>query len=779
MGQEVYLPLFETKAAKGRVAYKLYSFSVLVGIFSIWVFRASHLPPAETERGRRWGWIGLSMAELWFSFYCYRYEKELPGVDVFVCTADPTIEPPIMVVNTVLSVMAYDYPPEKLAVYLSDDAGSELTFYALLEASRFAKHWLPFCKKFKVEPRSPAAYFSTFDRDDQEPLGDGSDHDRLVDKEYRSSVKKIYEEMRDRIDIATRLARIPSDIRNEHKGFRKWDSVSSARDHPTILQILIDGRETKVVGIENHDKLPTLVYLSREKRPHYHHNFKAGAMNALIRVSSKMSNGPIILNVDCDVYSNNSESVRDAMCFFMDENKGHEIAYVQYPQSYNNLTRNDLHGILLRVINEVDLAAMDANGGPCYIGSGCFHRRESLCGMKYDRKECGGLDQWREEMGKNEKQSAIVLEDMCKVLANCTYEDNNTQWGREVCDRELIDIANEVENFSTSFAIKYTNNSPSLAFSLTESLTLRLHGSMQMGVKYGFPSEDIITGLSIQFRGWKSIYFNPERESFTGVAPTTLLQALVQQKRWSEGQFQLFLSKYCPLVYGRGRIPFNLRMCYAIYALWAPNCLPTLYYVIVPTLFLLGDISLFPEITSLWIIPFAYVLIAKYGCSLAEFVTCGGTPQGWWNEQRIWLFKRTTSFCFAFLETVARQLGFFTKLEFVVTAKVADSEVYQRYLQETMEFGSPSPMFTVLSTIAMINLLSFVWGLKRMIANAKFGVLEQLGLQIVLCGVIVLINLPVYEGLFFRRDKGKMPFSVMYKSVMLALLACSIALYLV
>ncbi|XP_058202484.1 cellulose synthase-like protein E1 isoform X3 [Rhododendron vialii] len=628
MGQEVYLPLFETKAAKGRVAYKLYSLSVFVGIFSIWVFRAGHLPPAETERGRRWGWIGLSMAELWFSFYwfltqfarwnpvyrstfkhrlsqSYRYEKELPGVDVFVCTADPTIEPPIMVVNTVLSVMAYDYPPERLAVYLSDDAGSELTFYALLEASRFAKHWLPFCKKFKVEPRSPAAYFTTVDRDDQELLGDGG--------EYRSSVKKIYEEMRDRIDIATRLARIPSDIRNEHKGFCEWDLVSSARNHPAILQILIDGRETKVVGIENHDKLPTLVYLSREKRPHRHHNFKAGAMNALIRVSSKMSNGPIILNVDCDVYSNNSESVRDAMCFFMDENKGHEVAYVQYPQSYNNLTRNDLHGICFRVLNEVDLAAMDANGGPCYIGSGCFHRRESLCGMKYDRKECGGLDQWRKETDKNEKQSAIVLEDMSKVLANCTYEDN-TQWGR--------------------------------------------------------------------------------------------------------------------------------------------------------------------EITSLWILPFAYVLIAKYGCSLAEFITCGGTPLGWWNEQRIWVFRRTTSFCFAFLETIARQLGF-TKLEFVVTAKVSDSEVYQRYLQETMEFGSPSPMFTVLSTIAMINLLSFVWGLKRMIMDAKYGVLEQLGLQIVLCGVIVLINLPVYKGLFFRRDKGKMPSSVMYKSVMLAFLACSIALYLV
>ena len=78
-----------------------------------------------------------------------------------MCTANPDIEPPIMVINTVLSVMAYDYPTEKLSVYLSDDGGSEITFYALLEASKFAKYWLPFCKRFKVEPRSPSAYFKT------------------------------------------------------------------------------------------------------------------------------------------------------------------------------------------------------------------------------------------------------------------------------------------------------------------------------------------------------------------------------------------------------------------------------------------------------------------------------------------------------------------------------------------------------------------------------------------------------------------------------------------
>ncbi|MBA0844060.1 hypothetical protein Goarm_001188, partial [Gossypium armourianum] len=74
------------------------------------------------------------------------YEKELPDVDIFVCTADPSAEPPSMVMNTVLSVMAYDYPPEKLNIYLSDDGASELTFYAMLEASSFSKQWLPFCK---------------------------------------------------------------------------------------------------------------------------------------------------------------------------------------------------------------------------------------------------------------------------------------------------------------------------------------------------------------------------------------------------------------------------------------------------------------------------------------------------------------------------------------------------------------------------------------------------------------------------------------------------------
>lgn len=102
------------------------------------------------------------LPKLYTLFACVfsRSEEKLPGVDIFVCTADPKMEPPTLVINTVLSAMSYNYPPEKLSVYLSDDGGSELTFYALVEATRFCKHWIPFCKKFRVEPRSPAAYFA-------------------------------------------------------------------------------------------------------------------------------------------------------------------------------------------------------------------------------------------------------------------------------------------------------------------------------------------------------------------------------------------------------------------------------------------------------------------------------------------------------------------------------------------------------------------------------------------------------------------------------------------
>ncbi|KAK2984237.1 hypothetical protein RJ640_010196 [Escallonia rubra] len=645
-----------------------------------------------------------------------RYEKVLPSIDVFVCTADPQIEPPLMVINTVLSLMAYNYPPEKLNIYLSDDGGSDFMFYALLEASRFSAHWLPFCRKLKIEPKSPAAYFAKVCEPPNDPV---MANEWSSIKVYFSKLvvkiallQKSYEELKKRIDDAMKLGRISAELRKEHKGFCEWDLI------------LIDGRETKAVDVQG-QPLPTLVYLAREKRPQYHHNFKAGALNALLRVSSRISNGPIVLTVDCDMYSNNSESVRDAMCFFMDEERGHDIAFVQYPQQFDNITKNDIYSSSLTVTMEVEMAGLDANGGPCYIGTGCFHRRDILCGKKYS-KECK-IDWNKENTDRKVQEGADVLEDTCRVLASCTYEVN-TKWGKE------------------------------------------------MGLKYGCPVEDVITGLAIQCRGWRSVFYNPERKGFLGVAPTTLLQSLVQHKRWSEGDFQIFRSRYCPFVYGHKRIPLKLQISYCFFLLWAPNCLATLYYAAVPSLCLLKGIPLFPKISNPWTLAFAYVMIAKYAYSLGEFLWYGGTFQGWWNDQRMWVYKRLTSYLFGFLETIFKSIGF-AKSGFVVTAKTSEEDVSSRYEKEVMEFGAASPMFNILATVALVNLLGFVAGVKRVILNMQNEDFNLLALQIILCGLVVLINLPLYQGLFFRKDNGRMPSSVRYQSILVAVFASLLAWY--
>ncbi|ONK69372.1 uncharacterized protein A4U43_C05F22170 [Asparagus officinalis] len=524
--------LFTAESAKGRAAYKLYASSVLAGILLIWFYRATHIPLEG-----RWAWLGLFGAEIWFGFYWFvtqsarwnpiyyrthkdklsqRFGAQLPKVDIFVCTADPFAEPPSLVMSTILSLMAYDYEPEKLSIYLSDDAGSILTFYALWEASCFAKHWLPYCKKFKMEPRSPMAYFST-------PCKDNNNSNY---NEW-SSMKKLFEDMTSRIERVVSLGKIPEEFK-EQKRVSKWNAEMTSRNHRPIVQIMIDGRDQTATDLDG-NPLPTLVYVAREKHPQHHHNFKAGAMNALLRVSSEISNGPVILNVDCDMYSNNSESVRDALCFFMDEEKGREIAYVQFPQNFDNVTKNDLYASSLKFISDVDFHGMDGHGGPLYIGSGCFHRRESLCGKKYSEAYKAELRGDRPSIAQS---NVYTLEERAKNLATCTYEENS-QWGKEV----------------------------------------------------------------------------------------------------------------------------------------------------------------------------------------------------------------------------------------------VDEEVSKRYENEMMEFGSSSPMFVILTTIAMLNLLCLAIGVKRMVMDEGVEILDSLLLQILICGLIVLINAPVYQALFLRSDNGRMPTNVMFASAFLVLIA--------
>lgn len=155
----------------------------------------------------------------------------------------------------------------------------------------------------------------------------------------------------------------------------------------------------------------------------------------------------------------------------------------------------------------------------------------------------------------------------------------------------------------------------------------------------------------------------------------------------------------------------------------------------------------------------------------------GGTFGRWWNDQRMWLYKGLTSYILGLSETILAVMGF-AKLRFVITAKASDDDVYKRYEQEKMEFGSPSPTLTILATMALFNLLCFVWTVTKVVLGTEIALLNSLALQILLTGLLVIINLPLYEGLFIRMDKGAVPFSVTFQSLAFALFAHLLALYL-
>jgi len=62
-----------------------------------------------------------------------------------------------------------------------------------------------------------------------------------------------------------------------------------------------------------------------------------------LRVSGLMTNAPYMLNVDCDMYANEPDVVRQAMCVFLQNSKNsNHCAFVQFPQNFYDSYTNEL-----------------------------------------------------------------------------------------------------------------------------------------------------------------------------------------------------------------------------------------------------------------------------------------------------------------------------------------------------------------------------------------------------------------------------------------------------
>ncbi|KAK8971239.1 Cellulose synthase-like protein G3 [Platanthera guangdongensis] len=617
---------------------------------------------------------------------------QLPALDVFICTADPIKEPPESVVSTALSAMAFDYPTDRLSVYVSDDGSSELTLFSFMEAAKFARYWLPFCRENNILERSPEAFFES---------GDAVGEARKM--------KVLFEGLRERVKVAVKRGYVDLNLvdSSEEKTFLNWKKFTHM-DHPSHIQVLCESRKDR--DIAGHP-LPNLIYMSREKRPSSPHHFKAGALNALLRVSEVMTNAPVLLTLDCDMHVNDPGSPQRALCYLLDPDLSPNLAYVQFPQRYRRINAGDIYGGELRRILLIGSRGFDGLHGANYVGTGCFFSRRSLYGppsaataSNYESKSCCFL------------RSELVLQKALDA-ASCRYEHLH-DWG------------------------------------------------YQIGFRYGSLVEDYYTGYQLHCEGWRSVFCNPDRSAFLGDAPRSLYDSLGQMRRWVVGLYEVAFSSYCPLLYGTRKTSLITGLCYMHYALWAVWCFPITVYTLFPQLALFYDKPLFAKVSDPWFFIYAYLFLASYGQDLIEFMEVGGLIRRWWSDQRMWLIRGITSSAFGTLDFIISKIGV-SAPGFNLTSKANVEEVNKLYDSGKFFFGTSSPIFISMGTIAIINLTSFIFGIMK--AVRSIGTMDEMFLQLLLCGFVVANLVPVYEAMFFRNDAGRMPRSVTNASILLTI----------
>ncbi|KAK6162200.1 hypothetical protein DH2020_002041 [Rehmannia glutinosa] len=599
--------------------------------------------------------------------------EDFPALDVFICTADPSKEPPMTVAATALSAMAYDYPAEKLSVYVSDDGGSELTLFALMEASKFGKEWLPFCRENRVMERCPEAYF-----------GSGFP----ICNYETQKIKEMYENMKTRVENVVERGYIADEHKTSvqteaAKAFGKCAKDFTFQDHPGVIQVVAETSKDKdCAGCS----MPNLIYVSRQKSQTSPHYFKAGALNVLLRVSAIMTNAPIILTLDCDMISNDPSTPHKMLCFFKDNLVKPNLAYVQFPVRCHGLNKADIYGSEFKHPYHINPMGMNGLLGPDYFGTGTFFNRRAFYGGPSSMIEPEISELSPDYIVKRPIIDQAILE-LAHQVANCDYE-NQSMWGSKI------------------------------------------------GFRYGSLVEDYYTGYRLHCEGWNSIFCNPKRPAFLSEMPISLNDVVTQTKRWSVGLLEVTLSKYSPLTFGTRLLGPLMAHCYSYYAFGPIWSFPVMVYAVLPQTTMLNNISIFPKVSDPWFFMYTFLFIGAYGQDFLEFILSQGTALRWWSDQRMWLIRILSSDLFGTLEYISNHMGIAAR-GFNVTNKVNDHEQRKRYDEGKFEFGVSSPMFVPFSTVAIVNLVAFFGGFLQVLRGrdldemfgqmvvAGFGVLNS------------------------------------------------------
>lgn len=713
-----------------------------------------------------------------------RYEREgepsqLAAVDIFVSTVDPLKEPPLVTANTVLSILAVDYPVDKVSCYVSDDGAAMLTFEALSETSEFARKWVPFCKKYNIEPRAPEWYFA-------------QKIDYLKDKvqpsfvKDRRAMKREYEEFKIRINgLVAKAQKIPEEGWVMQDG-TPWPG-NNTRDHPGMIQVFLG--ENGGLDAEGNE-LPRLVYVSREKRPGFQHHKKAGAMNALVRVSAVLTNGPFLLNLDCDHYINNSKALREAMCFMMDPNLGKHVCYVQFPQRFDGIDRNDRYANRNTVFFDINLRGLDGIQGPVYVGTGCVFNRTALYGyeppLKPKHRKPGLLSSLfggsrkknskSSKKGSDKKKSSkhvdptvpiFSLEDIEEGVEGAGFDDEKSLLMSQMSLEKRFGLS-AVFVASTLMENGGVPQSATHETLLKEAIHViscgyedKTEWGSEIGWIYGSVTEDILTGFKMHARGWRSIYCMPKRPAFKGSAPINLSDRLNQVLRWALGSVEILFSRHCPIWYGYGgRLKFLERFAYVNTTIYPLTAIPLLMYCTLPAVCLLTNKFIMPQISNLASIVFISLFLSIFATGILEMRWSGVGIDEWWRNEQFWVIGGVSSHLFAVFQGLLKVLaGIDTN--FTVTSKASDEDgdFTELYMFKWTTLLIPP------TTLLVINLVGVVAGVSYAI-NSGYQSWGPLFGKLFFAFWVIVHLYPFLKGLMGRQNRT--PTIVVVWSILLA-----------
>ncbi|KAF8664440.1 hypothetical protein HU200_054612 [Digitaria exilis] len=560
----------------------------------------------------------------------------LPGIDVFVTTADPISEPVLYTMNCVLSILATDYPVDRLTCYLTDDSGSLVLYEALVEAVSFATLWVPFCRKHSVEPRAPESYFQL-----EGMIYNGRSPGEFMN-DYRY-VQREYEEFKMRLEMLPSTIKERSDVYNSMKARDGHHAgiVKIAQNHPsckpevdhhqqasnTTTPLSFDGVDTS---------LPMVAYVSREKTPGHEHNKKAGNLNAQLRASALLSNAPFTINFDCDHYINNSQALRAAMCFMLDAREGDNTGFVQFPQRFENVDPTDRYGNHNRVFFDGAMYALNGLQGPTYLGTGCMFRRLALYGVDPPR--------WRTE------------EDI--PVDSSKYEENVTAEASRFGNSTLF-----LDSVSKALKQERSTTPPSLDDTFLAELERVVTCSFDKGTDWGkgvgyiydIATEDIVTGFRIHGHGWRSMYCTMEHDAFCGIAPINLTERLHQIVRWSGGSLEMFFSHNNPFIGGRRIQPLQ-RVSYLNMTIYPVTSVFILTYALSPVMWLIPDEVYIQRPFTRYVMYLLVIIVMIHMIGWLEIKWAGVTWLDYWRNEQFFMIGSTSAYPAAVLHMAVNLL---------------------------------------------------------------------------------------------------------------------------